>query len=50
MCWVDFINILHTLLCAQIPKEQKDTEDMTKFLHRSAHVKAGHKHVGEIDP
>jgi len=40
------------LLHAQIPKAQKDTDDLTVFfaLLGSAGVKTSCKHVGEIDP
>jgi len=39
-------------LLEKIPKEQKDTDDLTVFflLLESLQVKAAHKHVGEIDP
>jgi len=39
------------LLSAQILKAQKDNHDFTVFfaLMGSLHVKAAHKHVGEID-
>jgi len=39
-------------LCMQIPKAQKDTDNLTVFfvLLGSAHVKAARKHVGEINP
>jgi len=35
----------------QIPKAQKETDDLTVFfaLLESARIKAAHKHVGEID-
>jgi hypothetical protein len=36
------------LLCANIPKAQKDTKIFT--ILGSGLVKALHKHVGEIDP
>jgi len=41
------------LLHAQIPKAQKDTDDLTVhilMLFVSGHVKAWRKHVFEIDP
>jgi len=40
------------LLSAQIPKEHKDTDNLTEFLRfiESTCVKATHKYVGEIDP
>jgi len=40
------------LLPAQIPKAQKDTDNLTEFSRflGSALIKAVHKHVGEIDP
>jgi len=40
------------LSCPQIPKAQKDTDDLTVFftLLGSASVKSACKHVGEIDP
>jgi len=40
------------LLHVQIPKAQKDTDDLTVLfaLLESLFVKAAHKHVVEIDP
>jgi len=40
------------LFCRQIPKAQKDTDDLTVFfaLLGSGHVKAAGKHDDEIDP
>jgi len=40
------------LLCVQIQKAQKDTDNVNVSLHflGSACVKAARKHVGEIDP
>jgi hypothetical protein len=39
------------LLCAKIPKVQKDIDELTVFfkLLGSGLIKSGHKHVGEID-
>jgi len=38
------------LLLMQIPKAQKDIDDLTDFtILGSAHLKAASKHVGEID-
>jgi len=38
------------LLHAQVPKEQKDTDDMNVYfaLLGSLRIKAVHKHVGEL--
>ncbi len=52
----DLVSISSTfyqqLLCTQIPKVQKDTNNLIEVLHfwGSSHVKAARKHVGEIDP